>query len=48
MINAIYVEDLLICDAERKEINNFKEVHKAIFQISDLRLVSFYLSTAVT
>ena len=47
MIIAIYVDDLLICGAERKEINNIKDTLKAKFHMSDLGTVSFYLGIAV-
>ena len=48
MIIAIYIDDFLICDAEKKEINNVKEALKAKFHMSDLRSVLFYLRMAVT
>ena len=48
MIIAIYVDDLLICGAERKEINKVKDALKAKFHMSDLGPVSFYLGMAVT
>lgn len=48
MIFAIYVDDLLICGAERKEINKVKDALKAKFHMSDLGPVSFYLGMAIT
>ena len=48
MIIAIYVDNLLICGAERKEINKVKDALKAKFHMSDLGPVSFYLGMAVT
>ena len=48
MIIVIYVDDLLICDAERKEINNVKKALKAKFHMSDLGSVLFYLEMTVT
>lgn len=48
MIIAIYIDDLLICGAERKEINNVKQVLKAKFHKSDLEPISFYLGMGVT
>ena len=47
MIIAIYVDNLLICNATRIEINKIKEELKAQFYISDLRPFSFYLEMAV-
>ena len=48
MIIAIYVDDFLICGAEKKEINNVKKTLKAKFHMFDLGSVSFYLGMAVT
>lgn len=48
MIIAIYVDDLLICGAERKEINKVKNALKAKFHMSDLEPVLFYLGMAIT
>ena len=45
---AIYIDNLLICGAERKDINNVKKTLKAKFHMSDLRPVSFHLGIAVT
>ena len=47
MIIAIYVDDLLICGTERKEINSIKDAFKAKFHMSDLGPVLFYLGMAV-
>lgn len=48
MIIAIYVDDLLICGAEKMKINNVKEALKAKFYMSDLGLVLFFLEIVVT
>lgn len=48
VIIAIYVDNLLIYGAGKKEINNIKDALKAKFQMSDLGPVSFYLGIAVT
>lgn len=48
MINAIYVDNLLIYNAEKKNINNIKKALKAKFYIFDLGSVSFYLEMTVT
>lgn len=48
MIIAIYIDDFLIRDAEKKEINKVKEALKAKFYMSDLGPVSFYLGMAIT
>lgn len=43
----IYLDNLLIYDAEKKYINKIKNVLKSKFHMSDLRLVLFYLRIAV-
>ncbi len=43
----IYLDDPLVFGAERKEINNTKDVLKAKFYMSDLGPVSFYLGMAI-
>lgn len=48
MIIAIYVNNFLICSAEKKEINNIKEALKLKFHMSDLGLVSFFLEMTLT
>ena len=48
MTVAIYVDDFLICNAERKEINKVKDALKAKFLMSNLGPVSVYLGIDIT
>ena len=48
MIIAIYIDNLLICGAERKEINKVKDAFKAKFHMFNLEFVLFYLGMAFT
>lgn len=48
MIINVYVNNLERCGIEKKEINKVKDVFKAKFYMSDLRLVLFYLGMAIT
>jgi hypothetical protein len=43
----VYVDDLVITGTKDAEVAAFKEEMKTIFQMSDLRLLSFYLGIDV-
>jgi hypothetical protein len=43
LLVGVYVDDLVITGTKDAEVAAFKEEMKAIFQMSDLRLLSFYL-----
>lgn len=47
MVITIYVDDIFILGAKRKEINNIMQFLKIQFYISNLELVSFNLETAI-
>ena len=44
----VYVDDLVITDTKDAEVAAFKEEMKAIFQMSDLGPLSFYLGIEVS
>ena len=48
IIIAIYIDNLLICGAEKKVINKVKNALKAKFHMSDLEPVVFLFEIAVT
>jgi hypothetical protein len=43
----VYADDLVITGTKDAEVSTFKEEMKATFQMSDLRLLSFYLGIEV-
>jgi hypothetical protein len=47
LLVGVYVDDLVITSTKDAEVAAFKEEIKATFQMSDLRLLSFYLGIEV-
>jgi hypothetical protein len=47
LIVGVYVKDLIITGTEWRDINNFKREMKALFRMSDLSLLTYYLSIEV-
>jgi hypothetical protein len=47
LLVGIYIDDLAITGTKDAEVSAFKEEMKATFQMSDLRLLSFYLGIEV-
>ncbi|XP_062186705.1 uncharacterized mitochondrial protein AtMg00810-like [Phragmites australis] len=47
LLLGVYVDDLIITGSAEAEINRFKEEMKAMFRMSDLGLLSFYLGIEV-
>jgi hypothetical protein len=47
LIVSVYVDDLIITEAQEEDINGFKHEMKARFHMSDLVLLSYYLDIKV-
>jgi hypothetical protein len=47
LLSATDVDDLIITGGDHKELEQFKEEMKATFQMSDLRLLKYYLGLEV-
>jgi hypothetical protein len=47
LLVGVYVNDLIITDADGKKVEAFKALMKKTFDMSDLGLLSFYLGVEV-
>jgi hypothetical protein len=47
LVVGVYVDDLIITDSDRNNIRSFKEEMEAVFKMSDLGLIHYYLSIEV-
>jgi hypothetical protein len=47
LLVGVYTDDMVIIDAKDEEVDVFKAEMKAIFQMSDLGLLCFYLGIKV-
>ncbi|GJX06110.1 ribonuclease H-like domain, reverse transcriptase, RNA-dependent DNA polymerase [Tanacetum coccineum] len=48
LLVGVYVDDLIITDTPKREIEKFKDQMKEIFEMSDLGLLAYYLGIEVT
>jgi hypothetical protein len=47
LLVGVYIDDMVIIDVKEEEVDVFKAEMKAIFQMSDLGLLCFYLDIKV-